>query len=161
MQAGRAHGLAVGSPNRIRRIEGGVLDYGSDVLVSNNPYEVGMDRLVDLDKTWCIGKEVLQRISSKGVSRRMMGAFMDGEPFQKNNEHRWPVCAADRRVGEVTSAVHSPRLARNIGFALLQVEHAVIGTHLTVDTAEGRRNLEVTSMPFVDPEKKIPRAALR
>ena len=161
MQAGRPYGLTPGSPNRIRRIEGGVLDYGSDVLVSNNPFEMGMDRLVDLNKPSFIGRSALRRIKEQGITRRMMGAFMSGPAFEKNNEHRWQCYADDRVVGEVTSAVHSPRLERNIGFALVDVALSKIGTQLRVDTPEGERDLEITSLPFIDPEKKIPRAPLR
>ena len=69
--------------------------------------------------------------------------------------------AGDDIVGAMTSAVHSPRLDRNIGFALMQSSHANGDMLLTVDTAEGIRNLEFTTMPFVDPDKSIPRQALR
>ena len=91
----------------------------------------------------------------------MMGAFMDGAPFEKNNEHRWPVFKSSRSVGEVTSAVHSPRLEKNIGFVLADIDAANVGEQLEVDTPEGRRALEVTTLPFVDPEKKIPKRRLR
>jgi len=50
IEAGEPHGISPGSPNRIRRIEGGVLDYGSDIIVDNNPFEMGLERLVSLDK---------------------------------------------------------------------------------------------------------------
>ena len=91
----------------------------------------------------------------------MCGAFFDGPPFLKNNEHRWPVLSGDAKVGAVTSAVHSPRLERNIGFALLEAAHADPSLSLTVETPEGARGLELTAMPFIDPEKKIPRSPLR
>ena len=161
MQAGKPFELAPGSPNRIRRIEGGVLDYGSDILVDNNPLELGMDRLIDFDKADFIGKAALEKIRDEGVKRKMVGVFMDGEIFQKNNEHRWPVFDHAKKVGEVTSAVYSPRLERNIGFALLDMTYDRIGAELEVETPEGRRNLSVTSLPFIDPEKKIPRQSLR
>ncbi|KRO91680.1 MAG: hypothetical protein ABS24_02635 [SAR92 bacterium BACL26 MAG-121220-bin70] len=64
-------------------------------------------------------------------------------------------------MGQVTSAVYSPRLERNIGFALLDIAYEKIGTELVVETPEGRRHLNVTSLPFIDPEKKIPRQSLR
>ena len=72
-----------------------------------------------------------------------------------------PFLTTLRRVGEVTSAVYSPRLERNIGFALLDIAYDKIGAELVVETPEGRRNLSVTSLPFIDPEKKIPRQSLR
>ena len=161
MQAGKPFELAPGSPNRIRRIEGGVLDYGSDILVHNNPLELGLERLIDFDKPDFIGKAALEKIRDDGIKRKMVGVFMDGDIFQKNNEHRWSVFDTSKRVGEVTSAVYSPRLERNIGFALLDIAYDTIGTELVVETPEGSRNLSVTSLPFIDPEKKIPRQSLR
>ena len=59
----------------------------------------------------------------------------------------------------MTSAVHSPRQSQH-WFALMQ-SSLNVGMLLTVDTAEGIRNLEFTTMPFVDPDKSIPRQALR
>ena len=161
MQAGKPFERTPGSPNRSRRIEGGVLDYGSDILVDNNPLELGMDRLIDFDKADFIGKAALEKIRDEGIKRKMVGVFMDGEIFQKNNEHRWPVFDHAKKVGEVTSAVYSTRLERNIGFALLDITYDKIGAELEVETPEGRRNLSVTSLPFIDPEKKIPLQSLR
>ena len=159
MEAGKPLGLAPGSPNRIRRIEGGVLDFGSDMTPEENPLEMGMERLVDFDKGDFIGRDALLKIRDEGVTRRVNGVFMGGEPFEKNNEHRWPVYDGGEQVGAVSSAVHSPRLGRNIGFALIDAGRET-GT-LTVETAEGMRDIEITSLPFVDPDKKIPRASLR
>ena len=161
MDAGKPLGLSPGSPNRIRRIEGGVLDFGADMTPAENPLELGMERLVNFDKRDFIGKPALEKIRSEGITRKMAGVFMDGDIFHKNNENRWPVYSQSNPVGEVTSAVYSPRLEKNIGFALLEIEHAETGNVLTVDTPEGQRRLEVTTMPFIDPEKVLPRKSLR
>ena len=160
-EAGKPYELAVGSPNRIRRIEGGVLDYGSDIIVDNNPLELGLERLVDFSKPDFIGKSALEKIREQGIQRKMVGVNMDGAPFEKNNEHRWKVTFDGIKVGEVTSAVHSPRLKKNIGFAILGVEHAELGNEMQVETAEGLRKLSVVEMPFIDPKKEIPRQSLR
>ena len=159
MDAGKPLGLSPGSPNRIRRIEGGVLDFGSDMTADENPLEMGMERLVDFNKGDFIGRDALLKIRDAGVTRKVYGVFMNGDPFEKNNEHRWPVSNGNRQVGAVSSAVHSPRLERNIGFALLEMGQE--NEALTVETAEGERQIEITNLPFVDPDKKIPRASLR
>ena len=91
----------------------------------------------------------------------MKGAFMGGETLQKNNEHRWRVFDGEQFAGEVTSAVYSPRMERNIGFILADLAYAENGTRLEVDTPEGRRELEVTDLPFLDKDKNIPRRSLR
>ena len=160
MAAGAPLGLAPGSPNRIRRIEGGVLDYGSDMGPAENPLEMGMDRLIAWDKPDFLGKAALERVRDEGVTRRHVGVFMGGEPFERNNEQRWAVVADGRRVGDVTSAVHSPRLDRNIGFAILDAPFDQGETPLQVESPEGVRDVEITDLPFV-PQPEATRARLR
>ena len=162
LEAGAPFGLSPGSPNRIRRIEGGVLDYGSDMTTAENPFEVGLGARVDFEKGDFIGREALLRIAEAGPQRLMRGVFLDGPALLKNNEHRWPVLSGTETVGAMTSAVHSPRLDRNIGFALMNAGMAdAAAARLTVQTPEGTRQLEFTDMPFIDPKKRIPRARLR
>jgi aminomethyltransferase len=48
MEAGRPFGLAPTGPSDIRRIEAGILNYGIDMTGANNPYEVGLERLVEM-----------------------------------------------------------------------------------------------------------------
>ena len=84
MAAGNPLGLAPGSPNRIRRIEGGVLDYGSDMTPAENPLELGMERLVDFSKPDFIGKAALEAIRDAGVMRKVHGVFMDGDTAVAN-----------------------------------------------------------------------------
>ena len=150
MEAGRPFQLAPGSPNRIRRIEGGVLDYGSDMTPDENPLEMGMERLIAWDKPDFLGKAALEHIRDEGPRRRHVGVFMSGAPFEKNNEHRWAVRSAGERVGSITSAVFSPRLERNLGFALLDVPRHQGHSPLQVETPEGVRDVEIADLPFVE-----------
>ena len=154
MTAGQPYGISPGSPNRIRRIEGGVLDYASDITPDENPLELGLDRLIAWDTDF-LGKAALEKVRDEGVRRRLVGLFLDGPALQKNNEHRWPVTSASTKVGFVTNAVHSPRLDRNIAFAMIDVPFDANDTLLTVETVEGARSAERTTLPFIasPPEK--------
>ncbi|MEK9525729.1 MAG: glycine cleavage T C-terminal barrel domain-containing protein [Acidimicrobiaceae bacterium] len=154
MTAGKPYGISPGSPNRIRRIEGGVLDYASDITPDENPLELGLDRLIAWDTDF-LGKAALEKVRDEGVRRRLIGLFLDGPALQKNNEHRWPVTSASTKVGFVTNAVHSPRLDRNIAFAMIDVPFDANDTVLTVETVEGARSAERTTLPFIasPPEK--------
>jgi len=154
MTAGKPYGISPGSPNRIRRIEGGVLDYASDITPDENPLELGLDRLIAWD-TEFLGKAALEKVRDEGVRRRLIGLFLDGPALQKNNEHRWPVTSASTKVGFVTNAVHSPRLDCNIAFAMIDVPFDANDTVLTVETVEGVRSAERTTLPFIasPPEK--------
>ena len=154
MTAGKPYGISPGSPNRIRRIEGGVLDYASDITPDENPLELGLDRLIAWDTDF-LGKAALEKVRDEGVRRRLIGLFLDGPALQKNNEHRWPVTSASTKVGFVTNAVHSPRLDRNIAFAMIDVPFDANDTVLTVETVEGARSAARTTLPFIasPPEK--------
>jgi len=73
------------------------------------------------------------------------------------NATKWPV-HGDGADGTVTSAIYSPRLERNIGYAWLPVEHTEPGTRISVETPGGTRDATVVPMPFVDPGKQIPKS---
>ena len=49
MAVGTPLGLKPGHTSSIRRIEAGMLSYHADMNLANNPYELGMGRLVDMD----------------------------------------------------------------------------------------------------------------
>lgn len=162
IDAGKSQELVISSPNRIRRIEAGILDYRSDMTVTDNPFEVGMDRLVSLDKEGgFIGQDALKKIAQEGVSRKMVGLLIGGLPLDTHNENRWPITKDGEPAGELTAFVYSPRLEQNIGFAMLAIEHTEVGTVLTLETPVGTRTAEVTTIPFVDKDKQIPRQKLR
>jgi aminomethyltransferase len=71
----------------------------------------------------------------------------------------YPVYArgGSEQIGNVTSACYSPRLEKNIGFAMIPIEHAEMGTELEVQTPAERTSATVVPKPFVDPGKDIPK----
>src|SRR5918996_1632883 len=120
--------------------------------------DVVRDRLVDLDSdAEFMGKDALRRIRDEGVTRKVVGVEITGERLDMNTT-RWPVSPNGERVGDVTSAVWSPRLERNIGFAWVPVALSEEGTPLRVATSDGDRDATVVPMPFVDPGKQIPKS---
>lgn len=157
MEAGHPHGIAATGPSDIRRVEAGILNYGADMTLEDNPYQVGLERLVDLEKSGdFIGKEALRRTAAEGVHRKLVGVELEGEPLDLNMT-RWPVKREGEPVGYVTSALWSPRLERNVGYAMVGAEHAALGTALTVETPQGDAGARVAIKPFLDPAKDIPR----
>jgi aminomethyltransferase len=155
MAAGEPYQIRPTGPVDIRRVEGGIFNWGADMTYENNPYEMGLQRLVNLDVE-CASRDALRRIAEQGVSRRIVGVEIDGERFPLFNFTKWPVHSGGRRVGKVTSAVFSPRLERNIGYAWVPVELSEPGTVLEVGSEWGDRSATVVPMPFVDPQKTIP-----
>lgn len=156
MAVGEPLGLKPGHTSSIRRIEGGMLSYHADADIHTNPFELNLDRLVNLDTDAdFIGKQALQAIKDAGVTRRQVGLVLDGPALTGPNTSFWPVLSADAVVGKVTSAVYSPRLEQNIALAMLGVEHTVVGEQLTVQTGAGIVQATVVDYPFFDPKKSL------
>ena len=158
MEVGAPYGVRPTGPSDIRRIEGAIFNWGADMTYENNAYEIGLGRLVDLDLAddASISIAALRRLSAAGVARRIVGVELDGAPFPGLNNTKWPALSDGREVGRVTSAIHSPRLGRNIGYCWVPTALAGEGTRLTVKSEWGDRTATVVPMPFVDPDKRIP-----
>ncbi|RIA47639.1 glycine cleavage T C-terminal barrel domain-containing protein [Dichotomicrobium thermohalophilum] len=156
MAAGRPFGLQPGHTSTIRRIEGAMLSYHADADIHTNPYELGLDRLVDLDmEADFIGKAALRRIRENGVSRKQVGLRISGEPLRRPNTTFWPVSKDGSTIGKVTSAVYSPRLQQNIALAMVAVAYAHIGAGVEVSMPDGAVQATVVERPFFDPKKKL------
>ena len=156
MAVGAPFGLKPGHTSTIRRIEGGMLSYHADMDINNNPYELGMGRLVELDiEADFIGKSALKRIRDEGVSRKQVGVVIDGPSLKGPNSRYWALEKDGKNVGKVTSAVFSPRLEKNIALAMVSVDFSEIGTSFDVHHPGGKRTATVVEKPFFDPNKKI------
>ena len=160
MAAGAPFGLRPGHTSSIRRIEAGMLSYHADMDINTNPYELGLDRLVNPDmEAEFVGKAALQRIRKNGVARKQVGLRIDGAPLKGPNTTFWPLSKGGETVGKVTSAVYSPRLKQYIALAMVSADSSEIGTVLEVQTPSGRAQASVVEKPFFDPKKKIAAAA--
>ena len=156
MAAGQPFGLQPGHTSAIRRIEGGMLSYHADMDCNTNPYELGLDRLVDLEMDAdFIGKAALQEILRQGIRRKQVGIVIDGEALTGANNEFWPIFVGDEKVGHVSSAIHSPRLKSNIALAMMSIEHSAMDTEAEIVTPFGRRSVKVVERPFYDPKKSI------
>ena len=156
MAVGQSFDLKPGHTSSIRRIEGGMLSYHADADIHTNPYELGLDRLVNLDmKAEFIGKAALRRIKDEGVNRKQVGLIIDCDPFAGPNTTFLTINKGGDAIGKVTSAVYSPRLQHNIALAMVDIAYDVIGTEVEVVTVSGPVRATVTERPFFDPKKQI------
>jgi glycine cleavage system aminomethyltransferase T len=169
LEAGKPHDLAVIGPCHIRRIEGGILALGPgcDMWYDTNPYEVGMgyDWMVDLEQASdFIGKEALAKIREEGPKRKLAGVEIGGSGLGSYNDGSmmdvFPVHLGGARIGQVTSACYSPRLEKNIGYAMVPTEHSELGTEFEIERPDETVSAVVVPMPFVDPKKETPKQEL-
>lgn len=154
--AGAEYGIGPGAPNYVERIESGLLSLGADTDDDTNPFELCMDKMIDLDQDLdFVGKEALKRIHSIGPARLWRGFVMDGEPFVGPNAQRWPVTISGMPVGHVSAGAYSPRLKKNIGLGLVSAHYADSDALMVVATEHGERTAQVTRLPFDVPKAKV------
>ncbi len=161
LEVGKPYKVKPTGPSDIRRIEGGILNWGADMTYENNALEIGLERLVnyELNDDASISIAALRRVRLQGVRRRLVGVELDGDKFPALNNVKWPARRASGggdAIGLVTSAIYSPRLKRNIGYCWVPADQSSNGTKLLVESEWGRRNATVVTMPFVDPDKRTP-----
>ncbi|HSL09726.1 MAG TPA: glycine cleavage T C-terminal barrel domain-containing protein [Actinomycetota bacterium] len=159
MDAGQEFEIRAIAPSDQRRLEAGIFNYGNDMDVTNTPYEVtGLERLVELENdNVVVSREALERVEREGVSKKLVGVRIDGEPLGMWLEDFWPVSVGGREVGKLTSASYSPRLEINMGYAWVPIEAAAHGTRIEITSPSGRLGAEVVPLPFWDATKDVPK----
>jgi len=150
------------APCEARRIEAGIFNYGSDMTLDDTPFHLsGMERLVEPQDQDYLGKEALERIRENGVDRKLVGMFLEGDQLRAELSQPWPVLSGRNEVGRVTDAVWSPGMEQNIGYMWVPNELSTLGTRVDVVTEDGEELTAVAaSLPFVDPQKKVPAQSL-
>jgi glycine cleavage system aminomethyltransferase T len=155
MEAGKPHDIKPATPSSIERVEGGLLNYWEDMTDDTNPFEVGMGKFVALEQDFdFVGKQALQKIKDDGIKRKLVGLEIHSEPLARLAE-RWPVSLNGHQTGEITSAVYSPDLNKNIAFAMVDIKGPEIGDSVIVDMGEGDTDATVCKQPFIDNREKV------
>jgi len=143
------------APNMIRSIEGGILSYGGDFGREHNPFTIGLGRLVNLDQEIdFIGKEALKAIKEKGLTEKLVGVELEGDPILKAPENFWSVKSNNKKVGRLSRAFFSPRLKKNIGLAIIDIDFAEEGTTVSVASPNGDLISTVVSLPWFQADKE-------
>ncbi len=133
-----------------------MLSYWADMDINTNPFELGLDRFVDLDmETEFIGRAALRRIKAEGVRRQLVGLDISGPPLETPNTRFWPLFFQDNQVGSVTSAVYSPRLDRNIALAMVATGCATTGSQLRLFDPSDGAAATVVDKPFIAPPEQL------
>jgi aminomethyltransferase len=183
MRAGRAYDITPTGMLAldVARIEAGLILLDVDyvgvrkALIPSqqySPYEVGLGRLVQLDKSPFIGQAALRREAARGPARRLVGLEVQWDDIERLHADvglapqlpstasrlAVPVYRGDEQVGKATSSTWSPTLKKMIALATLEASACEIGTRvayeLTVDHRRRRAGAVVVPLPFFDPPRK-------
>ena len=165
----------------VARIEAGLLlidiDFNSSKksLIEEQkytPYEMGLGRLVSLDKSRYVGQAALMAENARGPAREIVGLEIDWPAVEKHYEEiglppavspiasrvAVPVFAGGVQVGKATSSTWSPTLKKFIALATIKSSHSKLGIRLefeiTVEAVRHRVPATVVKTPFFNPKRK-------
>lgn len=165
----------------IARIEAGLLlidvDFHSSrrALIETqkySPYELGLARLVDLQKGPFVGRAALTEEVKRGIARQIVGLELTWTEVEKLYEAvglppaapagtsrvAVPIYKGRSQVGRATSTTWSSTLKRMIALATIDAPHNAIGTQvdmeMTVDAVRHRVPATVVPTPFFNPPRK-------
>ncbi|MEX0753935.1 MAG: glycine cleavage T C-terminal barrel domain-containing protein [Actinomycetota bacterium] len=162
MEAGEEFNIRPIAPCEARRIEAGIFNYGSDIRLEHNPFEVmGLERLVQEQSQDYIGKGALESIRTNGVKRKLVGIEIEGDELRAEMSEYWPVHNGGKEVGYMTDAVWSPKLEKNIGYVWVPIELSTPGTKIDIESESGSLVGSTAAIPFVDQKKEVPAADLK
>ena len=166
----------------VARLEAGLIMAGVDYhsgrtarhpSLAVSPYEIGMDRLVDLDKPAFIGKRALMdEVAAGGPANRLVGLELDLNVFEdayldlgyaiehplRAWRHVTPLSRKGETIGRATSGTFSPLLKRSIALGFLPTKHAEVGSTVSIEwqIEETRQQIPATvvPLPFLDLPRK-------
>ena len=120
---GDVFNLKPGTPNHPERIEGGLLSYGSDMDINDNPFECGFDKYIDLESDIIfLGKEKLIKIKENGIKKRLMGVKIEAKAISITKEI--PMKNSEGKIlGQLRSAAFSPKFKRIVGIAMIEKDY--------------------------------------
>ena len=79
---------------------------------------------------------------------------IDGDPIEKVPENFWPVFDINNeKIGRLSRCFFSPRLKKNIGLAIIDINYTEPGTALIIESPKAHLNAQVHALPWFSAEK--------
>ena len=150
MNAGKEYKIAPAAPNQICRIECGLLSYGSDMTLAENPYDLNFEKFVNLEKkNDFLAKKALINIQKNGAKKELVGIEIFGDPFLDYVGDHLPMYINGSSIGKITSSVYSPRLKKNIGLALIERRKKDITEGYSIKVNNKLLDVKICKLPFL------------
>lgn len=147
-EAGKPWGIGPGYPNPSERIESGLLSWGGDTDKYTNPFEVRLQRFVDLDvPDDVVGIEALRSIAAEGPRRQQLGVVLEGDEERPGHGRWYDIVADGKKIGDMTNGTWSYKLERMIGFGLVSID-CQIGDEVEVRQGDQLVSAKLTDIPF-------------
>ena len=147
-KVGKEFNLKPGTPNHPERIEGGLLSYGSDMDIDDNPLECGFDKYVDLESDIVfLGKENLKKIKKNGVKKKLMGVKIESNSINVSEEI--PLFdIRDKIIGQLRSGAYSPKFNKVVGIAMVKTEFCKVSFKFKIKLNGKLTTGEICNLPI-------------
>ena len=150
MEAGKEYKIAPAAPSQISRIECGMLSYGSDMSLNENPFDISQDKFVNLDKKMdFLSKDSLTLIKQNGKTKKLVGVEIMEKISNEFIRDHLPIYDNKKIVGKITSSVFSPRLDKYIGLALIDKKIDINEKNLYLDYQNKSIEIQIAELPFL------------
>ena len=147
-EVGKKYNIKPGAPNHAERIEGGLLSYGNDMLISDNPFECGFEKLVHLnDNVEFIGKDSLKKILKNGIKRKLMGVKINSDTLNLTNVDLFN--KKKQIIGNLRSAAFSPTFKKIVGIAMINKEYCKNNEIFNINLNDNLVDGEVCELPII------------
>ena len=147
-EVGKKYNIKPGAPNHAERIEGGLLSYGNDMLISDNPFECGFEKLVHLnDNVEFIGKDSLKKILKNGIKRKLMGVKINSDTLNLTSVDLFN--KKKQIIGNLRSAAFSPTLKKIVGIAMINKEYCKNNEIFNINFNDNLIDGEVCELPII------------
>ena len=151
---GKKYNVKPGAPNQAERIEGGLLSYGNDMLISDNPFECGFEKLVNLNSNIeFLGKNSLEKIWNKGIDRKLMGVKINSNTIDLNslnaNLKYFLINDKEESIGDLRSAAYSPTFKKIVGIAMIKKDYVKEKKDFYTNTNNKLVEGEICNLPIV------------
>ena len=147
-EVGKKYNIKPGAPNHAERIEGGLLSYGNDMLISDNPFECGFEKLVHLnDNVEFIGKDSLKKILKNGIKRKLMGVKINSDTLNLTSVDLFN--KKKQIIGNLRSAAFSPTFKKIVGIAMINKEYCKNNEIFNINLNDNLVDGEVCELPII------------
>ena len=145
---GKEFNLKPGTPNHPERIEGGLLSYGNDMDIGDNPFECGFDKYVDLESDIIfLGKKSLKEIIKNGIKRKLMGVKININSLDVTKVISM-INLENKKIGELRSGAYSPSLKKIIGIAMIDKDFCNVSQKFNIKIDNKLISGEVCNFPI-------------
>jgi len=128
------------------RLEMGFCLYGNDIDQTTNPLEAGLGWITKLKKQNFIAKDVLVKVKSEGVIRKLVPFITEEKSFPRKG---YDITFSGKKVGTLTSGTVSPILDKAIALGYVEKQFAEENTLLNFLIRGKEIPAKVTKLPFV------------